>query len=114
MVKREVYFAGRTTVQTPANGTTKYFPTDPPTAIVNPGRYALIGPGDKDPSSPSHTKTYIGFLSGQTSGTSTTRYIDMDGDPPNIVQNNTNNPADPTTTQVISPSQKSALMIHFV
>ena len=106
-VERSVYFVSKNGVQVPADGLQQYFPLSPPaTARVNPGRYAVIGPGEQDSNSPSHTRTYIGFLSGHTSGTDDTRYIDMNNDPPDMVRNNTNDPVDPPAANLQSPITK--------
>ena len=103
-IEREVYFVDPTKATLPPKtGKIQYYPSTTPTnAVILPGRYALIGPGETksdpkyqlDQSGVAHpNRTYIGFLVGGTAGNSQTRYIDLDmaGDTSSLpVHNNVN------------------------
>jgi hypothetical protein len=126
-IDREVYFASTTSAiisncAVTVNGTgSQFYPSTvaaPPgnPIPVAPGAYALVGPGEFSPTyqtdslGKAHPKrTYLGFLTtAGGSGTNLTRFIDLDPSaisgftPPLPVQNNVNNPLDPTTAATVS------------
>ena len=83
----------------------QYFPASTVQTPIGPGGYAVIGPGEKGATT--HPKrTYIGWLTGQTAGSDTTRYISLDPADANplVVKNNTNSPADPGAAQINPPA----------
>ena len=117
--RREVYFVSQAVATnlpliTDPLKHTRYFSTLGPTLLgptsnLMPGQYALIGPGEKtdDPTTHRASRTYIGTLTSGIYGDPNTRYIDMGGQPPNMVtQNATNNPADPPPGSVQQPIVK--------
>ena len=104
--EREVYFVDKTSVAVPLMiGQVQYFPASTIRTTVSPGGYAVIGPGEKGAAT--HPKrTYIGWLTGQSAGSDTTRYISLDPVDANplVVRNNTNSPADPGAAQINPPA----------
>ena len=117
-IERSVYFVDPSALGPPGpEDKHRYYPSDPSKILpVMPGRYAVVGPGETNAKSPSHTKTYIGFRSGQQSGDGNTRQIDLTGPTlpqPNVVKNNNdsqlvlNNVYPPAVIVIDSPHRLS-------
>jgi hypothetical protein len=105
-IEREVYFVSSSSATLPptlANSQAQFYPSttsNSTSILISPGGYAVIGPGEKDSTyqNGNPKRTYIGFLSGGTGGSDTTRYIDLGSMGTTLVNNNTNSRAGGTVT----------------
>ena len=97
-IEREVYFVNKSSATLPGtlgNSHAQFYPSttsNSTSILISPGGYAVIGPGEKDSTYQNNNpkRTYIGFPSGGTAGTESTRYIDLGGTGTTLVNNNTN------------------------
>jgi hypothetical protein len=91
--ERSVYFVHANNIDITANSDgRRHYPRTLPNVAIEPGRYAVIGPG-RDPEEPDPaTTTYIGLRSGHPAGDGDTRRIVLNpaGTPPVAVRDNTN------------------------